>query len=180
MRADERARSRDDLVVSEANRLAVELIEAWPAWPSNVVSLSGPQGSGKTHLATLWREVSDAAVLDASQLSSVESVINGAVLLDDIDDTTIDETGLFHLFNAIRTFAASELVGCNDFVSLTIAGQILVLKQVSICLVLWRRFMEVWAETDANFCIAFSRSAPWRSIRSYLNQHTWRPAQEFP
>jgi chromosomal replication initiation ATPase DnaA len=104
------ARSRDDLVVSEANRLAVELIEAWPAWPSNVVSLSGPTGSGKTHLATLWREVSDAEVLDASQLSSVESVINGAVLLDDINDTTIDETGLFHLFNAIRAGQGSLLL----------------------------------------------------------------------
>lgn len=96
------AQSRDDLVVSEANRPAVDLIEAWPRWPTNVVSLSGPAGSGKTHLAALWREMSGAEVLRAADLSALAPVAERPVLIDDADQGTLDETGLFHLLNAVR------------------------------------------------------------------------------
>ena len=46
--------SRDELVVSDANRQAVALIDRWPDWPAAVVVLAGPAGSGKSHLASIW------------------------------------------------------------------------------------------------------------------------------
>src|SRR5919109_3020914 len=57
-------RSRDHLVVSEANQAAVALIDRWPDWPSPVVVLAGPTGSGKSHLGAIWREMSGALALD--------------------------------------------------------------------------------------------------------------------
>ena len=52
-----------DLVVSPANAEAAALIDRWPDWPATVVVLAGPPGAGKTHLATIWREMADAALL---------------------------------------------------------------------------------------------------------------------
>ncbi|TIU54330.1 MAG: hypothetical protein E5W35_22955, partial [Mesorhizobium sp.] len=48
--------SRDELVVSGTNAQAASLIDRWPDWPSPVVVLAGPPGSGKTHLARIWQE----------------------------------------------------------------------------------------------------------------------------
>ena len=47
--------SRDELVVSSTNAQAVALVDRWPDWPSAVVVLAGPAGSGKTHLASIWQ-----------------------------------------------------------------------------------------------------------------------------
>src|SRR4029453_2067764 len=57
-------RSRGHLVVSDANRAAVAMVDRWPDWPSPVVMLAGPTGSGKSHLGAIWCGMSGAAVLD--------------------------------------------------------------------------------------------------------------------
>src|SRR5688572_11921733 len=54
-------RGRDDLMISERLKAAVSVIDSWPRWPSPVVILAGPVGSGKSHLAAIWRESSGAA-----------------------------------------------------------------------------------------------------------------------
>jgi chromosomal replication initiation ATPase DnaA len=94
------ARTRDDLVVTPANREAVALVDRWPEWPGPVAILWGPPGSGKTHLAQVWREASGAIAADPHGL--VGAPANAAVLIDDADDENLDETGLFHLINALR------------------------------------------------------------------------------
>ncbi len=98
------AATRDDLAVSEANRHAVELIERWPAWPSPVVILSGPSGSGKSHLAAIWKHRAQAAEFSGSNIPpdafGPEAV--PATLIDHIDAAAIDENGLFHLINAVQ------------------------------------------------------------------------------
>src|SRR5690606_7954128 len=53
----------DDLVATASNRAAIRMVEAWPAWPAPVVVLSGPEGSGKSHLATFWKQRSEATLL---------------------------------------------------------------------------------------------------------------------
>ena len=94
------ALSRDDLVASPANDAALALIERWPHWPSPVVVLVGPPGCGKTHLATIWKEVAGAHQCEPGQLAHAEPV-HGALLIDGIDARAIDERGLFHLINAV-------------------------------------------------------------------------------
>ncbi len=97
------AYSRDDLVVSAANAEAVALVDRWPDWPAPVMVLAGPAGAGKTHLATIWREASDAVVVSPMAISEAVAALDGrSALIDDIDAAMIDEQGLFHLINAAR------------------------------------------------------------------------------
>ena len=45
---------REDFLVGPANAAAYGLVEAWPNWPDTVCVLTGPPGSGKSHLASIW------------------------------------------------------------------------------------------------------------------------------
>lgn len=109
--------SRDDLVVTPANARAVGLIDAWPDWQSPVVVLAGPAGSGKTHLAAVWREKSGAAAFDPAGLGggAVAAAAEGPVVIDGADEGTLDETGLFHLINAVRAAHTGLLVTARRF-----------------------------------------------------------------
>jgi chromosomal replication initiation ATPase DnaA len=109
--------SRDDLVVSDANRQAVALIDRWPDWPATVVVLAGPAGSGKSHLASIWRETSDAATLDPRRIESEVSGLDAGrpALIDDADRGGLDEQGLFHLINAARAAGTHVLLTARRF-----------------------------------------------------------------
>lgn len=109
--------SRDDLVVGPSNAQAVAMIDRWPDWPSQVVVLAGPAGSGKSHLAAAWREASGAARLSPRSLGAeaVELAESGPILLDDVDAGPVDETGLFHLINAVRAADTSLLLTARRF-----------------------------------------------------------------
>ena len=109
--------SRDDLVVGPSNVEAVGLIDRWPDWPSSVVVLAGPAGSGKSHLAAIWREASGAAEFGGGALdaAAIDAASHGPVLIDDIDAARIDETGLFHLINAARGGGTHLLLTARRF-----------------------------------------------------------------
>lgn len=111
------AQSRDDLVVGASNLAAAALVDRWPDWPSPVVVLAGPAGSGKSHLAAVWRETANAARLSPGQLGqeALEAAARGPVLIDDVDAAPIDETGLFHLVNAVREAGSSLLLTSRRF-----------------------------------------------------------------
>lgn len=109
--------SRDDLVVTPANERAVGLVEAWPDWPSPVVVLAGPAGSGKSHLAAIWREVSGASTFDPTHLGgrAIAAASQAPVLIDGADEGALDETGLFHLMNAVRQADTHLLLTARRF-----------------------------------------------------------------
>lgn len=110
------AHNRDDLVVGPSNEQAVALIERWPDWPAPVAVLAGPPGSGKTHLAAIWREMSGARSLTADQLTEgVDAAEQGPVLIDDLDSAPLDEVGMFHLINAVRQNGTSLLIVSRRF-----------------------------------------------------------------
>lgn len=83
----------------EANREALALVDRWPDWPSRIVLLTGPEGSGKTHLGEVWRARSGAA-LAGDELAFALGETYSA-LVEDIDGD-LDEAGLFHLLNQAR------------------------------------------------------------------------------
>lgn len=113
--AHEPGRSRDDLVVSEANRAAVALVDRWPDWPSPVVVLAGPAGSGKSHLLSAWAEASGATLLPADRLAATGSGVAGPIAIDDVDAAPLDQPGLFHLINAVRAGGAQLLMTARRF-----------------------------------------------------------------
>src|SRR5690606_11062880 len=96
---------------------AVALVDRWPDWPSPVVVLAGPAGSGKSHLAAVWREASSATRLSPGQLGreAADAAAHGPVLIDDVDAVPVDETGLFHLVNAVREAGSSLLMTSRRF-----------------------------------------------------------------
>jgi chromosomal replication initiation ATPase DnaA len=107
----EAAQGRDDLVVSSPLSAATALIDRWPDWPSPVVVLTGPPGSGKTHLAEIWRKTASAARLaDESVDEAVRLAEIGAVLVEDADRNAYDETLLFHMINAVRAHGQRLLI----------------------------------------------------------------------
>ena len=112
-------RSRAHLVVSRANEAAVSLIDRWPDWPSPVVVLAGPTGSGKSHLGAIWREMSGATELDRRSMAAALALAeDGAHLfVDDADAGGLDETGLFHALNAVRAAGSTMLITARRFPS---------------------------------------------------------------
>ena len=99
--------AREDFVVSEGNREALAWLDRWPDWPAPALALNGPAGSGKTHLARIWANRCDAAVLDATDLEG-KSVADLAALAETHAAILIDhaerapERALFHLYNLMR------------------------------------------------------------------------------
>ncbi|WP_075290360.1 DnaA regulatory inactivator HdaA [Pararhizobium arenae] len=94
---------RDDLLVSDPLSAAISIVDNWPNWPSPVVILAGPVGSGKSHLASIWREKSEAVDIHptAGSDASVIAAAN-AVLFEDADRRGFDDTALFHVINSVR------------------------------------------------------------------------------
>jgi chromosomal replication initiation ATPase DnaA len=106
--------SRDDLIVSSANEQAVAHVERWPDWPSPVTILAGPPGSGKSHLAAIWRERTDARIIDATDIALSEDPVPLAVI-EGGDTAGLDQTGLFHLINAARGGGGALLITARSF-----------------------------------------------------------------
>ncbi len=111
------ASARADLVVGDANRAAVAMIDRWPDWPATVLVVAGPPGSGKTHLGRAWAEMADASILDAGRLSAVDPVeiARRGAFIDDADAAGLDEAGLFHLVNAARGAGTALVLAARRF-----------------------------------------------------------------
>jgi chromosomal replication initiation ATPase DnaA len=105
------ARTRDDLLVSERLAAAVAIVDEWPVWPSPVVILAGPVGSGKSHLAHIWKERAGATDIHPSSGSDAAAVAaRGPVLFEDAERQGFDEAELFHVINSVRQHGHSLLM----------------------------------------------------------------------
>ncbi|QFU16264.1 DnaA ATPase domain-containing protein [Microvirga thermotolerans] len=107
---------REDFLVSPSNEQAYAIIESWPEWPDTVLLLTGPRGSGKSHLAAIWAETARAWTVDAFEVTGDKVphlVSNGALAIEDIDRADRDEAALFHLLNLARERKAFVLMTCE-------------------------------------------------------------------
>jgi chromosomal replication initiation ATPase DnaA len=89
--------SREAFVEGPSNRQAIQALDAWPSWPGGALAVFGPEGSGKSHLAQIWRERAGAVALDR-QAPDVAAAAGRPVLLEDVDRGAPGEA-LFHLIN---------------------------------------------------------------------------------
>lgn len=98
------ALGREDFFVSSANAEAVRLIETWEHWPHSKLILTGPGGSGKTHLTQVWAALCGARILAARDLpvADIAGLAARSVAVEDADRIAGDpeaEEALFHLHN---------------------------------------------------------------------------------
>ena len=104
--------AREDFLSGPSNIAAFTLIERWPDWPDRIVALVGPEGSGKSHLAAIWAESAGARVLSARLLSIADvpsALATGALVVEDLEASDLDEQALFHLINLAREEGAHVL-----------------------------------------------------------------------
>jgi chromosomal replication initiation ATPase DnaA len=112
----EAASGRDDLVISDPVSAAASIIDRWPDWPSPVVIITGPEGSGKSHLAEVWVRNSGATRVQAMPGSDAVTLAGeGPVLVEDADRDGFDETELFHLINAVRSAGTNLLITARSW-----------------------------------------------------------------
>jgi chromosomal replication initiation ATPase DnaA len=105
--------AREDFLSGPSNANALSLIENWPDWPDRVMTLTGPEGSGKSHLASIWAETAGARVLAAKLLEHGDlpaALATGALVVEDLDHAGLDERALFHLLNLAREERAFVLI----------------------------------------------------------------------
>jgi chromosomal replication initiation ATPase DnaA len=111
--AHRQALGEEDFLVSRSNAAAVELIDRWPDWPHPACVVTGPQGSGKSHLANVWRLRSSAGIVAGDELGDAAVCAvpdRGAVVVEDIDRGLAEEKALFHLLNRARESGLSVLI----------------------------------------------------------------------
>jgi chromosomal replication initiation ATPase DnaA len=104
--------TRDNFLEGPANAAGLALIERWPDWPNRIMWLTGEEGSGKSHLASIWAERAGARVISAHALEAASvpnALATGALVVEDLKADAFDERALFHLMNLAREDAAFVL-----------------------------------------------------------------------
>ena len=101
----------EDFLISRSNQAAADVVDRWPDWPSHSLVVVAPPGSGKTHLANVWRLKSGAARLVAGALSEADVTgVTGGLVVEDLHAGVSDERTLFHLLNLVREHKLSMLL----------------------------------------------------------------------
>ena len=95
--------SGEDFLIAPANVQAITWIDTWPNWPSQVMAISGPAQSGKTHLAHVFMAMSNAHLIDAADINQdmARNLVEGnsALVIDNADSIagSAREEVLFHI-----------------------------------------------------------------------------------
>lgn len=100
----ETAFGKSDFFRSPANALAIDVVEAWRNWPMNRLVLIGPEGSGKSHLAHIWADLSGADLYSSKGIEALDAdaVTQNAVCVEDahlLGGNMSGQTALFHIHN---------------------------------------------------------------------------------
>jgi chromosomal replication initiation ATPase DnaA len=105
--------ARDDFLGGPSNAAALTLVDSWPDWPNRIVALVGPEGAGKSHLASIWAAQAGARCVAARALSDADvpaALATGALVIEDAAEARFDETAMFHLLNLARQEEAFVLL----------------------------------------------------------------------
>ena len=94
--------SKDDFYVSSRNQQAYDFVNSWPNWMKRIVNIYGPQGSGKTHIASILKNKTQAMEIEAKSLNDktfFEFKIKEVLIIDNLDEQ-VSENLLFSIWNA--------------------------------------------------------------------------------
>lgn len=93
-----------EFLPAEGNAEALARVVGWAGWPDFQFGLVGPAGSGKTHLAHIFCDLTGGLRLVGADLTVErlpELAAAPAVALEDAD-RRVDEAALFHLYNLMK------------------------------------------------------------------------------
>ncbi len=111
----EPSHAEDDFLVGEGNALAHARILAWPHWPDGMTLLIGPAASGKSHLARIFTERSNAVSVTPQTISAIASAGGHTPLvIEDVDLAGYEEHALFHLLNQAMRGERSLLMSARE------------------------------------------------------------------
>lgn len=117
------ALGRDAFFVAPSNAMALAMIDNWQNWAGRKLALTGPAGSGKTHLAHVWADISGARIVSARDLplADIPDLATGPVVVEDVPLIAQDhnaQTALFHLHNLVLAEGHALLLTGSPAVSL--------------------------------------------------------------
>jgi chromosomal replication initiation ATPase DnaA len=104
---------RADFLCGSGNETALALIDRWTDWPARALALTGPEGSGKSHLAAIWAKAAGGRVIASHAIdapSVPQALSSGALAIEDADRGELDEAALFHLLNLAQEQSAYILI----------------------------------------------------------------------
>ena len=102
------ALGRDDFMVAPSNALALAMIDNWHVWPLAKLALTGPVGSGKSHLTHVWANAAGATIVAAREVAQCEldDLARQPIAVEGVDKIGTDlpsQTALFHLHNLLQS-----------------------------------------------------------------------------
>ena len=104
-----RAFGRSDFHIGASNRDAVGWIDRWSKCSGPAFILQGAPSSGKSHLAAVWQDKTDATIINPEMLTQKTAQklfeMGDSLVLDGLDPwlgDTMAETTLFHLYNMLK------------------------------------------------------------------------------
>lgn len=97
------ALGRADFLIAPSNAVALAMIENTQI---DKLVLTGPDGSGKTHLAHVWGQIRGAKILPATDITEdmVPDLATRSIAIEDVPGIAEDpaaQTALFHLHNLL-------------------------------------------------------------------------------
>ena len=108
-----------DYYVSRSNYLAFNLIQNWPNWERKIINICGDTFSGKTHLAKIFQDKSNALYLSHSDINDdvfKKIKLSEAIIIDDFEKIK-NENLLYSLFNLIYQDNKYLLILSNKIIS---------------------------------------------------------------
>ena len=109
------ALGREAFFVAPSNAMAVALIDRPERWSPGKLVLTGPEGSGKTHLLQVWAGATGARILSAAEVAGTDiaGLSGERVGVEDVPRIAGDlasEEALFHLHNLLMQSGGTLLM----------------------------------------------------------------------
>ena len=89
----------EDFVASPGNAEARAWLDRPEGWTNGRLLITGPAGSGKSHLLHVWARATGAEIRPAAMVRGLPAPPAGGFLAVDDADTVADPAALFHLLN---------------------------------------------------------------------------------
>lgn len=99
--------SADNFFVSGCNEEAYETLLNNKNWQGHALYLYGEKGSGKSHLASIWKQKNKAVIIPSHSIDPPS--ISSSCVVEDIEFCA-DETALLHLFNHCKDIGVKLLM----------------------------------------------------------------------